>query len=163
MAPSPSTNLTKQKWGFKKKGIATEQLDSEEMRKLIEEKAKAENLNKFITKGHRNRNNPAIDISRAGEVIIVKKANYSDCLSCHLCVRNNKYKVYSNRDFRDWAGAPEFMREDTLEDEVDEDQDSLEMPEGTIDPDTASREGSNYDTRKPTAGRALSPPIMIVD
>ena len=91
MVPGPRVPKATQKKS--KSSLASMSLD--EQRRLVEEKARVENMNKFVLKGRRNRNNPAYDLNRAGEVLIIKTAHYSDCLSCHVCIRDSQYKVYN--------------------------------------------------------------------
>lgn len=62
------------------------------------ESVQEESLTKFRTKGHKNRHNPDKDLKGATEVLIVKKANYEQCLTCQLCVSDNAYKVYQTDD-----------------------------------------------------------------
>lgn len=61
---------------------------------LIKNKDKRESENRFRAKGARNKNNPSNDIKYAKEVKIVKQANYIDCLTCHMCIHDNVYKIY---------------------------------------------------------------------
>ena len=60
------------------------------------ESVKQQEMHKFRTKGYRNRNNPTNALKLATEVVIVKKANYTECLTCHVCMSDNKYKVYTS-------------------------------------------------------------------
>ena len=58
--------------------------------------------------------------------MIVKEANYMDCLSCHVCVADNKYKIYDinlkpiyiDQDFKHVQGDQSdilMMAEDRVE------------------------------------------------
>lgn len=53
---------------------------------LIKKKDKKDSDNRSRLKGARNKNNPVNDIKQAKEVVIVKQANYMDCISCHMCI-----------------------------------------------------------------------------
>lgn len=53
---------------------------------MIKNKDKRESENRFRAKGARNKNNPSNDIKYLKEVVIVKQANYMDCISCHVCI-----------------------------------------------------------------------------
>lgn len=61
---------------------------------LINKRDKTDSENRFRKKGLRNKNNPVNDLKKAQEVIIVKQANYVDCISCHVCIQDNVYKIY---------------------------------------------------------------------
>jgi hypothetical protein len=49
-------------------------------------------------KGSRNRHNPKNALKKCTRVLVVKKANYINTVSCQLCVRENIYKVYKAKD-----------------------------------------------------------------
>jgi len=53
------------------------------------------NIDKVRLKGDKNKNNPNNDIRRADEILIVKKPNYTDCLTGFFCINDNRYKVYN--------------------------------------------------------------------
>lgn len=91
---------------------------------LIRNKDKKDNENRHRLKGRKNKNNPINDIKQAREVVIVKQANYMDCISCHLCIGDNVYKIY------DANFQPIFTDSDYLKRERDPvDIDSIEPPE----------------------------------
>ena len=81
------------------KSKKSQPVDSDEERRLIAEKDKVDSLNKYRLKGSRNNNNPSIKLQNATEVIVIKQANYIDCLTCHFCIQDNQYGVYSVNDF----------------------------------------------------------------
>ena len=61
---------------------------------LINKRDKSDSENRFRKKGQRNKNNPSNTLKLATEVLIVKQANYMDCISCHVCIQDNVYKIY---------------------------------------------------------------------
>ena len=82
-----------------KKTVNMGPVDSDDEKNLIEEQFKRANLAKYRLKGARNRSNPINMIKRAHELIIVKEANYTDCMTCHFCIKDNNYKVYTVDDY----------------------------------------------------------------
>ena len=82
-----------------KNSVVMSPLDSDEERNLIEERFKTANLTKYRLKGSRNRANPINMIKRAHELIVVKEANYTDCMTCHCCIKDNNYKIYTVDDY----------------------------------------------------------------
>ena len=81
------------------KNIVNMAVDSDEERNLIEEQFKRASLDKYRLKGSRNRSNPINQIKRSSEVMIVKEANYTDCMTCHFCIKDSNYKVYTVDDY----------------------------------------------------------------
>ena len=61
---------------------------------MIRNNYKVDSELRFKKKGARNKNNPSQHLKSAKEVIIVKQANYMDCISGHLCINDNIYKIY---------------------------------------------------------------------
>ena len=74
-----------------------------------------------------NKNNPSRQLQLASEVIIKKKANYQDAVTCHCCIAENCYKVYvSQHDNSDEEDVP-VMNLDKRED-TDEEIGTLQPP-----------------------------------
>lgn len=53
---------------------------------------------KYNFKGQKNPNNPNIHLKHIDEVLIIKKANFINCMTCYWCVGENVYKVYKYRN-----------------------------------------------------------------
>lgn len=70
---------------------------------------KRDSDNKFRAKGARNKNNPMNDLKYAKEVVIVKQANYQDCITCHMCIQDNIYKIYDT-NFKPIAIEQDFKK-----------------------------------------------------
>ena len=77
---------------------------------LIKGKDKRDSENRFRAKGSRNKNNPSNDIKYAKEVNIVKQANYIDCITCHMCISDNVYKIY-DANFKPIFIDDDFIRQ----------------------------------------------------
>ena len=92
---TPSTEMAP----LPKKSVTIAPMDSDEEKNLLEEQFKRANLAKYRLKGSRNRSNPVNMIKRAHELIIVKEGNYTDCMTCHFCIKDNNYKVYTVDDY----------------------------------------------------------------
>ena len=66
--------------------------------RLLDNKFLKESYNRLKYKGTRNKNNPVNSLRRASELVVIKEPNYTDLLSCHFCISDNKYKVYVQRE-----------------------------------------------------------------